>query len=604
MNRTTDIVFVDNFFYRGNMEGGSVIINPHVGLLSLMACLGDRAKLFDPKYFFYHGHFREASSNFFEKCANHLLETNASIIGFTAYGRSLLFPIYVSSIIKRNDKNRKILLGGPHATIMGREILKAFPAFDIVVTREAEPIIEVLVDRLITEESIKDIPNLLYRESSDIVSTAIDSKLISLGSLKKVEYEPYLFMNVGLKSLPIEVGRGCPFTCNFCSTTNFFGRKYRIRAIDEIVHEIDRLHSKHGILSFDLNHDLFGLDTKYVEDFVNQMDSREISWTCSMRPDVISEKSMSLLKKSKCSLIYFGFESGSQNVQLLIQKKLDLEKALTHVKELAQAGIKTICSFIVGYPFETEEDLAQTIGCISNLLAMNDRCIRVQVHVLSPEPGTELYDQWKNKLEFDGRGPDLTEAILTQDATLIRRCPDIFSVYYHFPTLIDRNYLLYFSQWVNYELPRLGNFFLFVLKNLFKNDLQQFFKSVITEIDIKEHNLISTQFLQAYQRVFCKNKGDKYKFSIDYIEFLELIESLSQIPFSLTSPLNESQIRQVIKQGQLVEFSYPFEKVVKKISNDPCSDISEILTEQGEYKYYVVKDNENNILFYLLSAAS
>jgi hypothetical protein len=145
------VVFVDNYFYTRSSKRFVSPIVPHLGLMSLGAQLelaGHKAEIFDPKIQFGREGWKVPDTKFEAACAANLLNRHADIIGFTAYGRTLPFVLHVARLIRKARPSQIIILGGPHASVLGRQILVAFECFDVVVRHEAEETIVPLVEAL------------------------------------------------------------------------------------------------------------------------------------------------------------------------------------------------------------------------------------------------------------------------------------------------------------------------------------------------------------------------------------------------------------------------------------------------------------------------
>jgi hypothetical protein len=265
-----DMVLVDNFFYEKNGQGElSTQVTPHLGLLSLLNILSCKATIFDPKILFSRRRMKAADPLFYEACAEEILSHNPRIVGFTCYGRSFLFVGKMASVLKRKAKDLKIIVGGPHATMLGQQILEQYESIDIAVKFEAELTINEIVKCLFGNTSLDHIPNLIVRKEKGLLETSTASKMIDVDILKPLDYSIYFSFDNMPQALPIEVGRGCPFVCSFCSTSEFFKRKYRLRGVDFLIKELKSLKETYGISSFDLNHDLFGLNKTYLKNFCN-----------------------------------------------------------------------------------------------------------------------------------------------------------------------------------------------------------------------------------------------------------------------------------------------------------------------------------------------
>jgi radical SAM superfamily enzyme YgiQ (UPF0313 family) len=143
-----------------------------------------------------------------------------------------------------------------------------------------------------------------------------------------------------------------------------------------------------------------------------------------------------------CTGIFFGIETGSPRMQKIIRKKLSLQQVKTVINETHSLGMHVTTSFIIGFPQEQKEDLSNTINMARELISMGVNA--VQVYLLSPLPGSELYRTFGNTLQHDGQWSDLSFRCLTPgERKLIADWPAIFTVFYHYDT-----------PYLNYDLLR------------------------------------------------------------------------------------------------------------------------------------------------------
>ena len=134
------LVFVDNLLLDMSGQPESVSLNPHLGLLSLIAVAegcGHSAVLYDPKLQLSRDELA-LDETLYRACATQILELSPNIVGFTSLGCNFICTLKIAEYINQFDPNVQIILGGPHATILHREILERFPVFDLVVRHEGE----------------------------------------------------------------------------------------------------------------------------------------------------------------------------------------------------------------------------------------------------------------------------------------------------------------------------------------------------------------------------------------------------------------------------------------------------------------------------------
>jgi radical SAM superfamily enzyme YgiQ (UPF0313 family) len=98
------------------------------------------------------------------------------------------------------------------------------------------------------------------------------------------------------------------------------------------------------------------------------------------------------MRKAGCVAIYYGIESASNRILNYYKKRINLERAKRAVRLTKKAGIQTICSFIIGSPYETKEDMEKTLK-----LALKLSPDYAQFSILTPYPGTEIYSEARRK---------------------------------------------------------------------------------------------------------------------------------------------------------------------------------------------------------------
>ena len=114
----------------------------------------------------------------------------------------------------------------------------------------------------------------------------------------------------------LELGRGCPFACTFCSTNDFFRRNFRLRSPERLLHDMRSIAAAYSIRDFELVHDMFTVDRRRVAACQAMIASGEgFTWSCSARTDRIDEELLDLMARSGCRGIFFGVEAGSQRMQ-------------------------------------------------------------------------------------------------------------------------------------------------------------------------------------------------------------------------------------------------------------------------------------------------
>ncbi|MEK6301318.1 MAG: radical SAM protein [Acidobacteriota bacterium] len=450
-------MLVDNLLIQSEGSDYRFDIQPHLGLLSLLGVARDAGHegiLYDPKLGLNAGTL-ELDGTLYERIAGELLSLNPEVLGFTSLGCNFICTLKIASYVRAVAPEIPILLGGPHATILDREILERFPQFDVVARHEAEATLPMLLESL-NGPALNHIPGITYREGSAIVRTPSGALIDDLDSLPWPAYDAYPIDRLQLRTLRIEAGRGCPFHCTFCSTASFFGRKYRLKSPDRLCAEVEYLMARYGVRDFGLMHDLFTVNRAKVLAFCERARGRGFTWSCSARMDCVDEELIAEMHASGCRSIYYGVETGSVRMQALSEKRQDLRLFDPILDATMRTGMSATVSFILGYPQEEQADLNDTLNLIGSCFELPQDQVKVQLHLLTPEPGTKLLSDFGDTLSYDGYIADFNFPTLeSDDATLMIGNPGIFPNHHYFPSIIARRRLVFTSA-VFESLYRLG----------------------------------------------------------------------------------------------------------------------------------------------------
>lgn len=432
------LLLVDNLVMPAEGELALLDVHPNLGLLALAASAesaGHSVEIHDPRRLVRWGEL-PYDATLTDRFAERLLARDPDAVGLTTLGCSFLFSVNVAARLDALAPGLPILLGGPHATMLDREILARFPQIDVIARHECDALLPALLAGL-EARAFDGIPGLSWRTpDGQLRRTEGKPRIDDLDSLPLCDYDHYPIEALGLDLLRVEAGRGCPYACTFCSTASFFQRSFRIKSASRLVAELDRLHARYGARDFKLDHDLFTVSRRKVVEFCEAVAGRGYRWRVSARVDCVDDDLLERMARAGCVGLYMGIETGSPRMQVVSKKRLDLDRVLPILATAARVGIETTASFITGYPEEERQDQDQTLDLLG-------RCFRPgclpQLHLLTPEPGTPMFEQHRAAMAFDGVvGPFNAVPLGPDDEALIRGEAEIFSTYHHYPTALPR----------------------------------------------------------------------------------------------------------------------------------------------------------------------
>jgi radical SAM superfamily enzyme YgiQ (UPF0313 family) len=293
--------------------------------------------------------------------------------------------VKISKIIKSKDHNLKIMVGGPHPTLMTEQTLN-IQEFDYVFTHEAEITLPQVL------ESYPHISRLIKGE----MPANLDALPFVDRSLSPKGETPW-FKGLMKPYFAITASRGCLYNCAFCQPAEraLFGNKVRKRSIDNILDELDFLHKDYNMKSFMIHDDCFTQYASWVEEFCNKKMKRNLMqpFACQSRADIICNhpEIISKLKDAGLKWVLIGFESGSNRMLSYINKGTSVSQNICAANICHQIGINIFANYMFGLPTETNDEMKQTLDMI-NLIKPEMR----SPAVFSPHPGSLLYNYCLN----------------------------------------------------------------------------------------------------------------------------------------------------------------------------------------------------------------
>ncbi|MGB9613862.1 MAG: B12-binding domain-containing radical SAM protein, partial [Candidatus Margulisiibacteriota bacterium] len=274
------------------------------------------------------------------------------------------------SFVNLLGNQEKIYLMGALATIYPQELLSRTKVRGVI---KAEPENAVLaVCRGETKTKI-------------IEPIEVDLGNLPIPAYSKINLDYYYYELMGKRFALLETARGCPFQCSYCFKV-MYGDRVRKKPIEKVKEEIDYLVKEikaENIYFIDLE---FTLERSRVNEICEYIVTKgyRFHWCCQTRADAVDYEMLKLMRKSGCTLIHYGVESGSQRVLDFIKKGITLEKITEAFAWTKRAGIAVAGFFMLGFPEETEEEMNETISFAQKL-----NPDYASFHVVIPYPGTK-----------------------------------------------------------------------------------------------------------------------------------------------------------------------------------------------------------------------
>jgi anaerobic magnesium-protoporphyrin IX monomethyl ester cyclase len=326
-----------------------------------------------------------------DNVSQELKDFNPDLVGFTA--TTCTYPRAVEmlrGIIK--PAGYKTIIGGVHASTMPEKAIE--DGFDMVVVGEGEKTTLDLIKQGKTSGIFKTTAeNILKSEEIPLP----DRRLINMDYYRCTKqhspHDPNLdFVPAKAYMGAFLTSRGCPFSCIFCHNT-WRGTPLRFLSAELIIEEVEKLIKEYGIRYIWFLDDDFFIKKDRVAKFCQMAIDRKLNfyWATSTRPDSVNDDILSLAAKAGCKRLAFGFESGSQRILEVLNKRSNVEENLKVTRLCRKHKIDVLGLMMVGNPTETREDIALTRKFIRKA-----KLDSIAISVTTPFPGTQLW-KWCEK---------------------------------------------------------------------------------------------------------------------------------------------------------------------------------------------------------------
>jgi anaerobic magnesium-protoporphyrin IX monomethyl ester cyclase len=312
---------------------------------------------------------------------------------------------------------RLLVTGGPSPTSDPALFLREF---DVVVRGEGERTVVDLLSAFEAGTPFERVPGVVVRRGAADRAAARGTPVgeLAFGPERPLEADLDLVPFPARELLPnaeyirdgrrrhgasitsVMSTRGCPFDCEFCSNA-VFGVSCRARSAQNVLEEVERTLR----LGYDRIHfadDVFTLSRDRVADICGLILRRGLrfGWECLCRVDRIDRELAVLMKRAGCRRVFFGIESGSEEILRLMRKRISPERARLAVEAARAAGLRTGAFFILFYPGETDRTLAETLRFATSL-----PLDYLSFTMPYPIPGTRLYERVSDRAMYRWRQP-------------------------------------------------------------------------------------------------------------------------------------------------------------------------------------------------------
>ncbi len=376
-------------------EGGSrhaLRQTPHIGLSYLASCVRDIAdvRVLDmPLIGATEVDLVKALDGFGE----------GDIAGVTAATFNMREALDAAHIVKSVNSDILVMFGGPHVNAFPTDALTRSADVDVAVVGEGEVLMRHAVKNYGNRDFTFDLPGMVFRKEGKITYRPLTAEW-SIGNLDDLPFPDWDFLGLNrywkrysfhfdamMQLAPLSTNRGCPYTCTFCDPNNLTA-KLRVRSPQNTVDEIARAVERNGVRYFYLTDSVMSIPKPRFREFCRLMKesglAQEVALLGQANVNAIDEEMITGFKEAGGEYIFFGLESGNEEVLAKNGKRITREKVMRCTGHAHDIGLSPRGSFILGLPFETEKSAMDTIEFATETLKLHS----ANFFILDFYPGT------------------------------------------------------------------------------------------------------------------------------------------------------------------------------------------------------------------------
>ncbi len=351
----------------------------------------------------------ENNSELIEK----ILSFKPNIVGFSVMSCAFSKGVLLAKLIKKHNSEIKTVFGGEHITgifvdetrygsKMMTKTLKNNNCIDFLIPFEGEISLSNLVKGICEQKSFEMIKGIVYRDFAGIHLNTKEVRIENLDDIPIADrgdlpYKKYHSIDDANDLEYMHTTRGCKYNCTYCATPVSNPGSVAKNSAARIFSEMDLLFNQFKRKSFFFCDELFTADPERIRELCHALiDSgigSQVDWRVFARVDDVSEGKIDLLLMKRAGLkgLFFGVESLNLRTLRKLGKKTTVNQVRRAIEITHNAGIDVWCSLMIGYPWETEAELMETI---TNYLTIKDAGFVRHTYVafITPFPGTPFYN--------------------------------------------------------------------------------------------------------------------------------------------------------------------------------------------------------------------
>jgi anaerobic magnesium-protoporphyrin IX monomethyl ester cyclase len=329
-----------------------------------------------------------------------VIDSGTVAVGITTFTGGMIRNALEAAREVKRLRDVPIIWGGIHPSLLPEQTAR-HELVDYVVEGEGEEAFARLVKKLAAGADGEGIPGVWFRKGGQVTGTPraalLDFSELPPPAYSVVEMDQYIQNWSGKRTFCYQSSRGCPCRCTYCYNTVFNLRRWRALPAERVLSELADLQRRYHFSlvyflddNFFINHRralkiLAGVKDLGLESALQGVDVETLA--------ELSDSDLDFLESAGVKRVNIGVDSGVDRVRQDVIKKVGgLELVRQQLARFQGRDIVVSCSFIVGLPSETLDEIRRTMDFAMETLRLGDNFRVPLLCNYAPWPGTELFD--------------------------------------------------------------------------------------------------------------------------------------------------------------------------------------------------------------------
>lgn len=308
---------------------------------------------------------------YFEKKIKEKDFSEYTLISLSITDLSQIVPGLTLARLLKKHTTAKIAIGGNYIFKVEAELKKNPQIFeeycDFLSIGDGERVTVELAEYFDRKRDISEVHSLVYADSDGVVHSNEKAPCLDLDAVSYPDFAGYDFSKYFSPEtiIPVQLGKGCYWgKCSFC---DFYTgqQKFDMKSVIRAVDEVEFLSEKYSTKLFNFVDE--AVPPKFYNEFAKEVKRRKLEiyyYSFARLEKAFTADVLKNLYESGARFFMWGYEAESHRVMKLINKGIDLNFRQKILEDAREAGLWNLCTFLLGYPTETQEELQSTIDVI------------------------------------------------------------------------------------------------------------------------------------------------------------------------------------------------------------------------------------------------